>query len=380
MSCREQWSWEFLSTTFPSVFLKEEYRAMREVILFEEEKMSLPELMGEAERLIKIKQLEAQLREFEIALQENDRKEDQLVSTQRQKERELKVEKDKMMTLYLKTYHSKAKKTNIRVAMRCPSECRGFLSESFQCGLCSKTFCKECHEVKGDPHECKQEQVETVKELQKSTKPCPKCFVPIYKTDGCDQMFCTLCRTAFSWKTGQVEEGVIHNPHYFEMMRAGQITDLRHRPADCEQMPEFRDLMRILRHQDARILNQFQTFYQQLVHHRQTTLVQLNRPEDVERERIQYLTEELDERKFKQKLYVRWQRGLRISEERQIMNAYLSVGETLIKQFMSNLQINSTLTQLNKMRDITREAVKRLDKVYQHKGLLNEGFFIDLHQ
>ncbi len=36
---------------------------------------------------------------------------------------------------------------------------------------------------------------------------------------NCDQMYCTECNTAFSWTSGQVVNGVIHNPHYYEFLR-----------------------------------------------------------------------------------------------------------------------------------------------------------------
>lgn len=107
--------------------------------------------------------------------------------------------------------------------MKCPAgTCEGFVGLDWVCGLCSEKVCQHCREVKTareeDKHECDPEKRENVKALVKEAKPCPKCASQISKVDGCDQMWCTQCHTAFSWRTGAIEDHV-HNPHYYEWMR-----------------------------------------------------------------------------------------------------------------------------------------------------------------
>lgn len=98
-------------------------------------------------------------------------------------------------------------------------ECNGFVSSRWKCGLCEKWTCSDCHEIKSDDdHKCDPDTLATAKLLSKDTKGCPKCQTMIYKIDGCDQVWCTQCHTAFSWKTGQIETK-IHNPHYYEWRR-----------------------------------------------------------------------------------------------------------------------------------------------------------------
>jgi hypothetical protein len=110
-----------------------------------------------------------------------------------------------------------------KFVMQCQTDgCRGMLSSQYKCDLCSKYTCPKCFlAIAGekDDHVCKQEDMDTVEELRKNTRPCPGCGMRISKTDGCDQMWCTECKTAFSWSKGTVERGVVHNPHYYQWMR-----------------------------------------------------------------------------------------------------------------------------------------------------------------
>ena len=99
------------------------------------------------------------------------------------------------------------------------SGCKGMLNEKYNCELCITTTCSSCLEVKGEDHTCNPDSVESAKLLRKETRPCPKCGVRISKIDGCDQMWCIECKTAFSWNTGEIETGRVHNPHYFQFMR-----------------------------------------------------------------------------------------------------------------------------------------------------------------
>lgn len=114
-------------------------------------------------------------------------------------------------------YGKKEKKVYIKACIT--SGCNGFLNEDFCCGLCSIAVCKACHEPNRDGHECNPDIVASVKAVQLEARPCPTCATQISKIDGCDQMWCTQCKTTFSWRTGLVERGHTHNPHYYDWVR-----------------------------------------------------------------------------------------------------------------------------------------------------------------
>lgn len=139
-----------------------------------------------------------------------------------------------------------AKRRRLTVFNRCEKgDCRGFLREDdalrgkLKCNVCDTVFCRKCvremvefGETNEFRHlspdneqgvvECDAEALATVRELQNNVKRCPEdsCGALISKVEGCDQMFCVMCNTAFSWNTGQkVKSSNLHNPHYLEWMR-----------------------------------------------------------------------------------------------------------------------------------------------------------------
>jgi hypothetical protein len=387
MNCRKEWTYDHVNKQLSSSFINGEYRKQREKVLFEEEKTHLPQLKEEAERIIKRNHVQKEISKVEKRIQENHLKEDQLVSTQRYIHRILREEYDilsaKEVVLSRSTKKGHVKKEFV---MKCPmDECRGFLNTNYLCGLCQHTICKDCHHSLGqangnepisqnekdNDHKCNPDDVATITELKNTTKPCPKCSCLIYKIDGCDQMFCIQCHTAFSWRTGQIELGVIHNPHYFAALRAGNIQDPRHHQdhGGCGPIPTFYTIRNLFRRENLDIQEQVTSMYQRLSHHRNVTLPRYNRVPDQDQVRVKYLTGEIDEKKFKQHIYVQYQTQLRKREERDIMNSYIVIGEELFRSMKSD-NVVSVLLQLKTLQSVTLDEITMIDKKYVHKGIV----------
>ena len=205
--CGKIWTRKFLRTNFTLKFINTDLKKKKEQILFEREQSMLPATQIIIEEEMVGKKIEKEI----LALRK------QVAELQR-------IISDKQNELYF--HNNGTNKTQEKKAFikKCPNgDCRGFLSTQWKCGLCEYWSCPECHEVKGDkhdsPHTCNPDNVASAKLIAKDSRACPGCSSLIYKIDGCDQMFCTGCKTVFSWITGKIEKGNVHNPHYFEWLR-----------------------------------------------------------------------------------------------------------------------------------------------------------------
>ncbi len=125
------------------------------------------------------------------------------------------------------TVNTKVKGPGRVFTMKCPgAECRGFLSTAYKCGICDRSTCAHClvqypiDDPKGEAHTCSEDDKKTVELIKKSCRNCPCCGMSIFRIEGCNQMFCTACNTAFDWATGQLlNTRQIHNPHYTDYLR-----------------------------------------------------------------------------------------------------------------------------------------------------------------
>lgn len=93
--------------------------------------------------------------------------------------------------------------------------CRGFLDETWTCGLCQTRICKECRCIETSSHVCDLSIKASIDSILAQSRQCPKCHEAISRISGCDHMWCTLCNTGFSYKTGMLLANERNtNPHF----------------------------------------------------------------------------------------------------------------------------------------------------------------------
>lgn len=118
---------------------------------------------------------------------------------------------------------SEDKKDKHNRLIRCAGCINGVLNDKMICKLCGILHCNRCQKVYANKtHKCDPKDINhilTLAHIEQMTKPCPKCSSPIEKNGGCDHMFCTFCKSHFSWSTGAISNVPVFNPHYIEFLR-----------------------------------------------------------------------------------------------------------------------------------------------------------------
>jgi len=216
MKCKEEFNRKFLIENLCQSFVNGPYRKSRDELLFGTEHARLSEDM-EAAALV---QTSKEIKRENIRITEQIRK-----LTVQKRANEGKIWQAQRIIDGKEIITNKKE-----FIQQCPGEnCNGLLSTHWRCKICSLQLCGRCHTIKGyipqgikpteafPNHVCKQEDIDSVQEIKRITKKCPTCGTSIQKSAGCDQMWCTKCHVAFSWRNlNIIRNAIIHNPHFVE--------------------------------------------------------------------------------------------------------------------------------------------------------------------
>jgi hypothetical protein len=157
---------------------------------------------------------------------------------------------------------------------------------------------------------------------------------------NCNQMYCVDCHTAWDWKTGRIEVGVIHNPHYYDFLRKQNNGIIPRNPGDnpCGGgvMPGYYNIQQSFRTKKINIeqplMLLISNIHRTALHIQHVEFRQCNNQihpggneENYKKERVLYLLNELSEQNFKKILQQREKRNDKLKEFLQVYQMFFDV-------------------------------------------------------
>lgn len=371
MGCKNMWNREFVDSFCTRYFRNTELRRHREDILFEREKLRMPETQPEVERILAIRKLQSTIAKQRQKLVELSHKyklfgpirEGTIVPREVIEVQEVLRESYKKMERLRSGRDVVVGEEPKKFIRKCPTEeCKGFMNEDWFCGLCDRQFCEKCNEEMKEQHTCDPEAVKTMELLMKDTKPCPKCGTVIQKLSGCRQMWCPDCHTAFDWVSGQIETGRIHNPHYIEFKRS-RINGMSREHGDipCGGIPSFRELRELNAPMDIlEFVLLLQDLDRDLVYRYGGMW-----DEDNRYLRVAYMLNELSETHFKRELQRRDKQREKFRDITNIFRMIIDTGGDLLRQYvLEQERYIEIMDIIHKLIDYANEVIGQIRKRY----------------
>lgn len=399
MACRKAWDRQVLVSNFTSKFVTKTYKARRENLLLDRERSLMPATQPYVEIAKKIQKIIGNIHKMNRKIEELEQQRVRIASTnaavhavennfENEFEAHVDIRRRVFETVKIIGSHRldveflKWQKTELELRMgenlaserrqfvrACPAnDCKGFLSTAWKCGLCDNWTCPDCHEVIGPDktvaHTCNESHLATARLLARDSRPCPKCAALIFKIDGCDQMYCTQCHTAFSWRKGTIETGTIHNPHYYEFQRRNGT--LARNPGDvpCGGMPSWRALVhkwKLFTHNTPLVtflanVHRIEGHVRWIVIPRYT----VNLHHENRDLRIKFMMDEMDEEEFKRKIQQREKARARKNDIRQVLEMLVTVLVDLFQEFDRSGDIHVLETSLHELKEHVNTTLKKV--------------------
>ena len=413
--CNTIWDWKFSYNNIGSSFI-EKYKIVQKQVLLNLEKSYIPEtqIFLEIKEKAKNSQLEWQkyvkIYDKYKWMNKKDILQDQFIKDNyeifgdkpskkfvKDYYKNIENEKYRIYTIYIRAFvmadlqalnalndeETVLKIRKINPVCPCPvSDCKGYIkSNNFKCGVCDTSICKNCHILINDEninsHTCDKKDIESIKLITKDTKPCPKCGTRIHKYEGCDQAYCTQCRTAFSYKTGEIEKGRIHNPHHYEYLRAQYNGNIPREPGDIpfhdcdDHLPEFIESnykgSSYIMTEKIKLLNCIKKYHICLQKFRHNEYVVRN-IETYENhvfktnyeDRMKYMNNKMTEEEFVKIIYKNFKQNIFRKEFKNELISFLEISKSVLKEISENIKkinTNFSMDSINEYMKINSNSL-----------------------
>lgn len=383
MSCKFGWTRSFLNDSLSNAFMNGDWLDHRQQILWRREEAYLPEAQLVAERITKGRSLRKELAPVDTRrnaiLKELAAVEAEYNVIMRRIHRLEAGEDDSTIIPAVQEAQKKERKEFVR---HCPHDnCKGFLSSAWKCGLCENYTCKDCLIVRGKDrdaaHTCNKDDLATAQLIAKDTKFCPnpQCGIGIMRTEGCSQMFCVSCKTAFDWNTMRIiTSGHIHNPHYFAYMQAngGQAN----RPAGdmlCGGLPPPSIVQPARGQPKQSWIESAESIYRAIGHMFDAIGPRYQahiREEDNRDYRVKYLLNDMSKAEIERILVIQERKRERERSIREVIDTFGNIGAEIFRRFAAEgKRDESTWTpyfkELRGLRDYCNDEFAKISKHYK---------------
>jgi hypothetical protein len=369
MKCNVAWNREFVDSTLSKAFRTGELKRHRENALVDREKSMLP-------ATIPMVEIELERRKVLNDIDELSKERKRLMEEVRKIDDQI----------FEKQYRLQRPRTNTQADSRvfqkpCPAnDCRGYLS-GWKCSICGTKVCSKCHVIKEEDqeHECKADDIETAKLLEKDTKNCPNesCRAAIFKIEGCNQMFCTKCNTAFDWRSGEIirNQAAIHNPHFYEWLRKQNNGVIPRVAGDvpCGGLPTIWTITDTLRRKRIHVdISKYHRGIQHIIHYEVPRHpINLVGGEHFTTLRVKYLLKEISEDDWKKELQRIEKKNEKNIAFRHVFDMLTAVSVDMFNKILranNETEVKEVLHEMEELKRYFNDTLVRIFKRFDSKA------------